>query len=150
MQVLRRRRDAGNNRSGAALVETAIVLPIFFMVVLGVIEFGRAMMVAQLLNNGAREAARLAIMDGSTNTQVDAAVRNFVSSAVGVDPAKLTVTITVTPATGNPDPANDVSLARRRDLCHVLVKVSFSEIDYIPGKYLQSSQLTGQAAMRHE
>lgn len=150
MQVLRRRRAAGDNRSGAALVETALVLPIFFMVVLGIIEFGRAMMVAQLLNNGAREAARLAIMDGSTNAQVDASVRGFVSSAAGVDPAKLTVTITVTPATGNPDPGNDVSLARRRDLCEVQVKVSFSEVDYIPSKFLATSQLTGQAAMRHE
>lgn len=150
MQIRRRRPDAAGGRSGAALVETALVLPIFFMVVLGIIEFGRAMMVAQLLNNGAREGARLAIMSGTTNTQVDTTVRNFVSSTVGVDPAKLTVSITVTPYPGNADPGNDVSKASRRDLCNVQVKVAFSEVDYIPSKYLANSQLTGQAAMRHE
>src|SRR5512134_4022081 len=106
MQIRRTRPGATSDRRGAALVETALVLPIFFMVVLGIIEFGRAMMVAQLLNNGAREGARLAIMTGSTNTEVDTAVRNFVASSVGVDPAKLTVTITVTPYPGNPDPGN--------------------------------------------
>jgi Flp pilus assembly protein TadG len=131
-------------------VETALVLPIFFMVVLGVIEFGRAMMVAQLLNNGAREGARLAMMSGTTNTEVETAVKNFISSSVGVAADKISVTITVTPAAGNPDPGNQVLNAKRRDLCNVQAKVYFSDVDYIPGKYLKTSQLIGQAAMRHE
>lgn len=150
MQIRRRRLTASHERSGAALVETALVLPIFFMVVLGIIEFGRAMMVAQLLNNGAREGARLAVMDGSTNLEVETAVLDFIEAAVGVNRNKVTVTITVTPATGNPDPANQLVNARRRDLCEVKAQVNFGDVDYIPAKFLATSQLTGQAAMRHE
>ena len=51
-QLMNRRHD----RRGAALVEMALVLPIFFGVVLGIVEFGRAMMVSQMVTNAAREA----------------------------------------------------------------------------------------------
>jgi len=46
-----------HRRRGAAAVEMALVLPIFFTVVLGIIEFGRAMMVSQLMATSAREGA---------------------------------------------------------------------------------------------
>jgi Flp pilus assembly protein TadG len=150
MKRLRSSRPQTLDRDGTALVETALVLPIFFMVVLGIIEFGRAMMVAQLLNNGAREGTRVAIMPGSTNTDVQNAVLNFVTGAVGVAPEKVNVAITVTPATGNPDPGNNVALANKRDLCTVDVRVAFSDVDYLPGKFLNDRQLIGQSAMRHE
>ena len=41
------------HRRGAALVETAMVLPMFFLVVLCIVEFGRAMMVSQLVTTAA-------------------------------------------------------------------------------------------------
>lgn len=132
------------------MVETAVVLPVFFTVVLGIIEFGRAFMVAQLLNNAAREGTRVAIMAGSTNTEVQAAVQNFAASSIGVATEQLTVSIDVTPATGNPDPNDNVSLANKRDLIEIQVSVPFSEVNYLPGTYLSSVNLTGQSAMRHE
>lgn len=150
MQILRRSRERTSPRSGAAMVETALVLPIFFMVVLGIVEFGRAMMVAQLLNNGAREGCRIAIMTGSTNAAVETAVLDFVEDAVGVDRNQVTVTITVTPAPGNPDPANNVANANKRDLCEINVSVPFDQVDFLPGTYLADSNLSGQCAMRHE
>ncbi len=152
MQIRRKQPPRPDERRGAALVETAIVLPIFFMVVLGIIEFGRAFMVAQLLNNAAREGTRIAIMAGSTNTEVETAVQNFVASSVGVATADVDVDITVTAATGNPtpSPANDVSVARKRDLCEVVVTVPFTKVNYMPAKFLVSASLTGQSAMRHE
>lgn len=132
------------------MVETALVLPIFFGVVLGIIEFGRAFMVAELLNNAAREGARAAIMSGSTNTEVETTVREFASSTIGVSPDLLTVTINVTPATGNPDPGNDVSFAHKRDMCDVSVSVAFNNVNYLPAEFLSSANLIGQSAMRHE
>lgn len=132
------------------MVETALVLPIFFMIVLGIIEFGRAMMVAQLLTNGAREGARLAIMADATNTSVETAVLDFVESSVGVPRGNVSVTITVTPATGNPDPGNNLANANKRDLCNILVSVPFADVDYLPGEYLADRNLIGQCAMRRE
>src|SRR5690606_33312307 len=70
-----RRPPHRKQRRGAALVEAALVLPVFVGVTLGIVEFGRAMMIGQLVTNAAREGARLAIIEGSTNSDVEASVR---------------------------------------------------------------------------
>lgn len=137
-------------RRGAALIELALILPIFFMVVLGIIEFGRAMMVSQLVTNAAREGARMAILDGSSNTQVQTWIKDFLATSLNVSADVLTVEITVTEAQGNPSAGNEVANASPRDLCMVKVSVPFDAVDYIPSKYLASKYLTGQSAMRHE
>ena len=48
------------NERGAALLETAVTLPIVLMICVGVFEFGRAYQTWQLLTNAAREGARVA------------------------------------------------------------------------------------------
>ena len=138
------------NRRGTATVELALVLPIFFAVLLGIIEFGRAMMVSQLVTNAAREGARMAILDGSSNAECEQWIKGFLQSAINAGSADVSVTITVTPAPGNPSPGNEVANASPRDLCTVQVSVPFDRVNYIPGDYLAGKQLTGQSAMRHE
>lgn len=49
---------------GQALAEFAIVAPIFFMMLFGIIDFGRYVYYVQILNNAAREGARYAIVHG--------------------------------------------------------------------------------------
>ena len=137
-------------RWGAALVEMALVLPIFFAVVLGIIEFGRAMMVGQLATNAAREGARLAILDGTTNNEVETFIEDFLNETTGVSSGAITVTITVTPAPGNDDNGDEVSNASPRDLCTVKVEIPFDEVNFIPGSYLGGKKLVGQSSMRHE
>ena len=149
MTTIRRNKHA---RRGAAMVEMALVLPLFLMLVLGIIEFGRAMMIANLVTNAAREGARMAVLDGSTNTDVTNTVKTFLISAIGtsVSSSDITVTITVTAAAGNPNPANSVASSTTRDLITVKVSVPFNKVALIPGKYLAGKQLAGQSAMRHE
>ena len=149
MTTIRRNKQA---RRGAAMVEMALVLPVFLMLVLGIIEFGRGMMVANLVTNSAREGARMAVLDGSTNTEVATAVQTFLVSAIGhgISSADITTTITVTAAAGNPNPANNVANAISRDLITVKVSLPFNKVALIPGKYLKGRQLAGQSAMRHE
>lgn len=147
MKHLTKRRS---NRRGAALVEMAMVLPIFFAVVLGIVEFGRAMMVSQMVTNAAREATRLAIIDGSTNTTVETWVEDFLSDSINVDASDVTVTITVVAAPGNDDPNNQVGNAQARDLVTVNVSVPFDKVSYVPGSYLNGKNLSAQSSMRHE
>jgi Flp pilus assembly protein TadG len=137
-------------RRGAALVEMAIVLPIFLLVSLGIIEFGRALMVANLITNSAREGARLAVLDGSTNAQVQQAVVSFLTASLGMNSSDISVNIAITPAPGNPNPDNQCSAARSRDLITVTVQVPFSKVALIPGGYLGGANLVGRSAMRHE
>lgn len=137
-------------RRGTAVVEMALVLPIFVAVVLGIIEFGRAMMVGQMVTNAARESTRLAIIDGSTNSSVTTWVKDFLQSSIGVASADVTVQITVEAAPGNPSPGNQIGNALPRDLVTVRVEVPFDKVSYIPGNYLNGKKLSAQSSMRHE
>ena len=47
-----------------------MVAPIFLLLVFGMIEYGRMVMVQQVLTNASREGARVAVLDGTTAQQV--------------------------------------------------------------------------------
>ena len=57
-------RAARPRRRGQAMVEFALVAPLFFLLLFSIIEFGRAVYYIQMLNNAAREGARYAIVHG--------------------------------------------------------------------------------------
>ncbi|MEX2114271.1 MAG: TadE/TadG family type IV pilus assembly protein [Pirellulales bacterium] len=54
------RRSANRWRRGGAAVETALVLPLVLMFLFGILEYGRYVMMLQVLTNAAREGARYA------------------------------------------------------------------------------------------
>jgi len=148
-KVVRKHRRTQEERRGAALVEAALVLPIMVTMVLGVVEFGRAQMVSQIVTNAAREGARVAIRDDGSNATVAQVVQTFMNSSLGVDPNSVGVSVTVTPAAGNPDPANECGDANIRDLVTVNVTLSFDVVSFVPGHFLSGKDLLGQCAMRH-
>jgi Flp pilus assembly protein TadG len=131
------------------MVELAVCLPLLVMVLLAIIEFGRGMMVAELLNDAARVGARQAILAGSTNAAVSQTITNFMQST-NVNSKAVTVTITVTAAAGNPDPGNQIANAHTGDVCAIAVQVPFNQVSYIPGTYLAGNTLRGACSMLHE
>jgi len=88
-------RSASRRSRGQALVEFAFVAPIFFLLLFGIIDFGRYVYYVQILNNAAREGARYAIVHGSNSfqptgppndpsgTAVAAVVRNYAVGVIG-------------------------------------------------------------------
>lgn len=68
-------------RRAVAAVEFALIAPIFFVVVLGIVEFGRMMMVQEILTNAARVGARMAILTGSSTTSVTTEIESYLSTA---------------------------------------------------------------------
>src|SRR3954452_19389663 len=68
-------------RRGAAAVEFAVVLPLFVVLVFGMIEYGRMVMVQQIITNASREGARRAVLDGATPSTVQAAVTTYLTDA---------------------------------------------------------------------
>lgn len=69
------------NRRGAAAVEFAVVATLFFLLVFGMIEFGRMVMVQQIITNGSREGARIAVLEGAKTDQVESAVSKYLTKA---------------------------------------------------------------------
>ena len=63
-----RRRD----QSGAAAVEFALIASLLFMVLFGIIEFGRLFNELEVLNSAAREGARAAAVRGTGDEVADA------------------------------------------------------------------------------
>ncbi len=144
------RTQQAKRRRGVAAVEMALVLPLFFTIVLGIIEFGRALMVSQVVTNAAREATRRAVLNGATNQEIDQWVRNYVSTTLNIDPGLINVAISVTAAPGNPDPGNQLANAQTGDLCTVQVSVPFDAVSFLPGQFLLGDTLSAQSSMRHE
>lgn len=141
---------SNRDRRGAAVVEMALILPVFFMVILGIVEFGRAMMVAQIVTNAAREGAREAILSGSTNQSISDQVAAYLKETCQVAASDVTVTITIVPHSSNPDPLNVLANALEGDQVTVKVSVPFNSVSYLTGSYLGGKNLIGQATMRHE
>jgi Flp pilus assembly protein TadG len=85
------RRRAG--RRGQALVEFALILPFLLLLLLGVVEMGRAWNAKQVLTDAAREGARLSVIADQTVTQarVDSLIKRMIGRA-GFDSSQVTIT----------------------------------------------------------
>jgi Flp pilus assembly protein TadG len=70
--VIKRRKERG-----AALIESAITIPIILLISVGIFEFGRAFQTWQVLTNAAREGARVSIITGKSEEEVRAAVVKY-------------------------------------------------------------------------
>ena len=71
-------------KRGAAAVEFAIVAPLFFMLLFGMIEYGRCVLVQQMLTNASREGARRGVLDGTTTQDVVDVVQSYLASSFGL------------------------------------------------------------------
>lgn len=137
-------------REGAALVEAALVLPVFFMAIVGIVEFGRGMMVTQLVTNTARETARQAVLDGSTNSQVTNFAKTSLAGAASAAVADVTVNISITPAPGSAASGNQLATSEAYDLITVEVAIPYDKVSFFTGNYLGGKTLSASATMRHE
>jgi len=125
-------------RRGAAAVEFALVAPLFFLLVFGMIEFGRMVMVQQVLTNASREGARTAVLDGTTLTDVQQIVGVYLAAS-GINGATLT-TVPANPATADfGDPVT------------VTISIPFSAVSWLPTPmYLGAKTLSASSVMRRE
>ena len=73
-------------RRGQSLVEFALVLPIFAIMLFGIIDFGRYVYTANTLGNGAREAARIGSV-GNRPPECDGLARDTCVKTVAQDRA---------------------------------------------------------------
>jgi Flp pilus assembly protein TadG len=125
-------------RRGAVTVEMAFVLPIFFVFVLGVMEFCRGMMVQALLTNGAHLGCRAGILDGSQQSDVTTAVNNYLSAG-GISGASTTVT---------PNPPSSAGYGQS---VTVTVTVPYKSVSWLPTpKWLANVTLGATSVMRRE
>ena len=82
---------------GAALLETALALPMVLLVAVGIFEFGRAYQTWQVLTNAAREGARVAVLPGANDGIITARAVSYMQA--GQLPAAANALVAVKPIT---------------------------------------------------
>lgn len=117
-----------------AIVEMAVVMPLLLTMLFGMIEFGWLFMVNQNLTSAAREACRIASLQGSSDADIANIIADYMENT-GVS----VYTVETTHATQN-DPTETVVLS-----------VKYSDASLVGG-YLGLGEFTlrGYAAMRKE
>ena len=131
-------RSYRKKRRGAAVVEFAIVAPLFFLLLFGMIEYGRMVMVQQVLTNASREGSRQAVLDGSTTATVTTTVTDYLTNG-GVTGGTITVT---------PDPPGNAVFG---DPVTVSVTIPFDQVSWLPSPmFLGGTNLTATTTMRRE
>ena len=138
----RRTRRRLRGEDGQAMLEFALVLPIFLLILCGILDFGWLYYNQLALNNICREGARYAVVSTEENKQTDGILRhieNFIDDTYPMEDIVVTVTYTkpLDPLSG------DVVIAAEKEF-HYLTPV----ISTVTGK--PSRTLTAQVVMKVE
>jgi Flp pilus assembly protein TadG len=100
-----------NQQSGNGLVEGALVFLVLFVMIFGIMDFGRMIWTFTLLSHGAREATRYAMVHGtaSGHTASVSQIQGIVTSRmVALSSSSVTSTVTFTP---DQNPGSTVKVA---------------------------------------
>ena len=131
-------RNKKRRRSGAAAVELAFVLPIFCILTFAQLETARMSMVIQMLTIAAREGARVAVIDGKVQSDVQTEV-NRVLNGTGISVG----TVTPSPTTWLTDPGGTPIT--------ISLTVTYSQVSWLsPSMYFKSTVLTTSATLSRE
>jgi Flp pilus assembly protein TadG len=138
------KRDATHSR-GQGLVEFALVVPIFLILLFGMVEFGRAWMTKNIITGAAREAVRKYAAGAYTVPPYDNSVTgeayqravNVLSSA-GLDSSRWNINI-------YPDPVDNTIM--RTDVSY---NFPVFIIGFVPGLPTNNILLTTSTSMRRE
>ncbi len=134
-------------QKGQALVEFALILPVLVLLVFGMVEFGRAMYLKNMLNNAARAGARAAVVTPNLPQTT-----SYSLAARGTDVIQQTMFdglqyVDRSTATANVS-VNGSNPAKNGDIVTVSVTCNF---DSVVQKLIKiANTLTGAASMRYE
>ena len=135
---------------GIAAVEFAIVLPVLMTIVFGIIEFGRIMMVEQILATAARNGVREAVLWRPSTSTVDGdSIKNNTIiptlTAAGISGVNISDIIF------SPSNINSVTKISPDPQISVLITVPYSQVRWLSYfSFLNSTNLTGHCTMRKE
>ena len=131
-------------RRGAAMLELALVLPILLLLILGIIEMGRVMMLNQVTTNACREASRRAIIPGMTHVKVVSIVNSYLDAG-GVSSTNRQVS--VLDSAGNPTTVEQV---QSHEAITIEVQVPYADNTWGFTSIMGTRSLVSRSTMRRE
>jgi Flp pilus assembly protein TadG len=143
------RKPRSDRRSGAAAVETALVMIPLLMLMFGVYEYGRLLMVWNVVNNAAREGCRYALAN-NTNTSISTLVTSTVTNRMaGLNTTAFsTFSVSVSGVhSGTTYTGNNVNTLQAGDLITVTVAGQYKFMNIIPFITMPSLTITSAPTM---
>jgi Flp pilus assembly protein TadG len=110
--VIRRRGERGQ-----AIVEVALILPVFILILVGLFDIGRAVYDFNTISNASREAVRVAIVDQDCAYIQDQAVNRAVS--LGLTASDVSIFVWDPSAATAGDFTSAASISQHRQVCGV-------------------------------
>lgn len=131
-------------RRGVAMVEFAIAIPIFILLIMGLMQIARGVMVRQLMVNAAREGARKAVIPGANAANVIASIEAYLNTASIRAPNK---TVKILDSAGNV--VSDLNTLISKDLIELELTVPYGEVAW--GSFFNfNANLKARVVMRKE
>jgi len=134
------------HRRGAAAVELALVLPLFLLLLAGVIEFGNFFRIQHLLSTASRRGARSAVLTSATTNQVSKNVRTFLADSLGVNANDIKVEVAVDGSS-----KKDLSEAEQGSEVSVKVSLPYSKAASSAfSNWFSNADVSSSCALEHE
>ncbi len=133
-----------DRRRGAVTLEAAIMLPIFLLMLVGILEFGRAVMMHQIITNACREACRKAIIHGAQDGIVTQTVHDYLDSAAISSNGRV---VEIRDSAGNATPLNQI---QSHEDVTIFVQIPYDENTWGLTTWLVGKQIQSEVSMRRE
>lgn len=139
---------SGRNSRGQAMVEFALVIPIFVLLLVGIFDLGRAVYSYHTLNNAAREGGRHAIVDQYVDHIRDRAADHAVALGVQADDVYVDFRRASTPDV--PDSCDAEVGGQKVVGCLAVVRVPYTYTAATPiiGNIVGAIQMAGETRFR--
>jgi Flp pilus assembly protein TadG len=128
-------------RPATTAVEFAVIALPFVIIIFGIVEIARGIMVQHQLTDAARVGCRVGVIEGRSDTDVNTAVNNTLTS-MGMSGATTTVMVN--------DVVTNSSNANAYDEITVRITVPASQVSWLPFLKYLSGNITGQYTLRRE
>ena len=118
-----------------------MVASLFFVLVLGLVELGRGIMVQHLMTNAARQGCRVAVIEGKATSNVNAAVLSVLTPQ-GISGDTVSVQVN--------DVAANASTANAGDEISVTVSIPTATVCWVPSANFLFGTISGKYTLRRE
>jgi Flp pilus assembly protein TadG len=121
-------------------VEFAALVPVLGILILGMVECSRAIMVTNILSDAARRGCRIGILPGKANSDITTYVAYHLSQQ-GIDTTQVNTIVQVNGATV------DAATAKQRDKVSVQVTIPTSAVSWVTPYYIAGTTLLSETVV---
>lgn len=132
---MRKTEKSRSGRRGLAAVEMALMLPIFLLLMLGVMDVARLFWTQGVVRDAAFEGARIAVLNEPTTAQIETVIVRELASGGVTQPSTIEI--------GPREPSQPVDVT-------VSVPFEFLVIDNLVPSMAEERQVAATAVMTHE